>query len=44
MAFYPCPLFAMADGWKLLAPPTDISFKNSDGENVPCFEWFFVKD
>ncbi len=32
---YQAPLFALADGWKLLAPPTE------DGTE---WEWWFVRD
>lgn len=48
---YKTVLEAMADGWKVMAPPRDVSFdrtKVNDGmvikEKIPYFEWWLTKD
>lgn len=39
VACYDCPLKALADGWKLLAPPVDTGTRDELN-----WEWWFVKD
>ena len=41
---YPTVLHAIGDGWKLLAPPQETTWTNSDGEKIPEWSWWLVKD
>ncbi len=41
---YKTVLEAMADGWKLLGPPSSAPIVNSDGETFPQYDWWLVKD
>lgn len=41
---YPTVLHAIGDGWKLLAPPQDTSWVNSDGVKITEFSWWLVRD
>jgi hypothetical protein len=42
---YSCPLAAIGDRWKLLAPPRDITDIFAQGQtNYDYFEWWFVKN
>jgi hypothetical protein len=42
---YDCPLRAMADGWKLLAPPTTTYYPaNEHRQSYSETVWYFTKD
>lgn len=43
---YDCPLKAIGDGWKLLAPPVKDYWKVPLGNEPPTviYEWWFTKD
>lgn len=41
---YDCPVRALANGWKLLVPPTSFTWKNDEGKEFTNFEWWFVKE
>lgn len=40
---YPCVLAALADGWKLLAPPKEY-IQHYDSKDVTEYSWWLVKD
>lgn len=48
VTFYKTPMHAIADGWKLLAPPQfeeEIpAEKLASGKSVQIYGWWFVKD
>lgn len=37
---YACPLFAIGDGWRLMAPPVEIKDYT---EGVDAWDWWFEK-
>jgi hypothetical protein len=41
---YPTVVHALAAGWKLLAPPADESFVNSEGKKIEQWGWWLVRD
>lgn len=41
---YPTPVHALADGWRLLAPPTQFDVKSGNGTVRREWEWWFTKD